>query len=110
MEVHTLPERKKEVNETEEGGDFICPECGSHKTGEQEMINCRPPQAGDPPWGSVLEVVVCGECKRRIPAHIGYRRSGITYEEARRQWLAVYRKRTRKKDELDISPPPGPIM
>ncbi len=59
------------------------------------MVSPMPPDFSDnadtDPWRGVLQIITCGDCGRDVPAHLAERWNGLTVDEARRDWLAVYR-------------------
>jgi hypothetical protein len=72
---------------------FICPNCGSTEAEFMTMVSSIPD--GEDPWSSVLQVLTCAKCKRKIPAHLGERWNDRTVEEARSEWSETYRRRKR---------------
>lgn len=74
-------------------GSFICPECGHTESRETVYVSKTPSKNN--PWSSVLQIMTCGKCWSRIPAHIGERWDGMTEEEAKIEWKTVYREKGR---------------
>lgn len=74
-----------------EPSGFLCPECGSREAGIVELV--EPGLDADDPRSGVLRWITCADCGFEIPAHIGELRDGVSPEEARREWLEVYRRR-----------------
>ena len=68
---------------------FICPNCECKQILEQKFLSMEAPNNSDP-WSSVTQVIKCGSCKKTIPAHLGERWNGITFEEAKKEYLEKY--------------------
>ena len=70
---------------------FQCPECGSIKIKSQLYVSTVP----DPndPWSSVLQQLECGGCNSYIPAHLGERWDNISYEDAKKEWIKIYKRK-----------------
>ena len=73
---------------------FKCPECGSNKIGSNICVSTDWSVTGEvtTPWSFVLQQICCGNCDTYIPAHIGERWNDITYEEAKTDWIKIYKK------------------
>ena len=69
--------------------NFICPNCNSKEILEQKFLSIEAPNNSDP-WSSVTHVIKCDSCKMTIPAHLGERWNGITFEEAKKEYLEKY--------------------
>lgn len=82
----------------EELKKFICPECGSSEPGEEFFLSKEPlnTKAKDP-WANVLQQIECSKCKSIIPLHLAERWDGINYEEAKEEWLKIYKKNNKKQ-------------
>ena len=68
--------------------NFICPECGSHKTKGSFYYKSKP---GDNLYSSVLQEIQCGSCYIDIPGHLGMRLSNISKIDAKIQWDNKYK-------------------
>ncbi len=77
-----------------------CPECDSSAEGEELHISVEH-DAGNP-WSDVLKAVRCADCGHLIPAHIWELWSGLTDEQARREWIDIYRPRASSEHESEI--------
>lgn len=90
----------------EKEGRFICPECES--TASPICTMCVEPvreQNSDgtrDPWGSIMQIDVCGACRFHIPAHLGKRWDDQTVEEARLEWQTVYRSTADREPDDDF--------
>ena len=73
---------------------FKCPECGSTKVGGQLLVSTDWSTGNNAsnPWSYVLQQLLCKQCDSYIPSHLGERWNGITYEEAKKEWLLKYKK------------------
>ncbi len=76
-----------------EENTFICPECGSREASTVLMVETEPD--APEPWGSILQRIICGQCRSVIPAHLGERWDGISVEAARAEWVATYKQDNR---------------
>jgi len=74
-----------------EEDSFICPECGHNESRETEYVSITPSKNN--PWSKVLEIMICGKCWSRIPAHLGMRLNEMTVERAKIEWKTVYREK-----------------
>jgi len=70
--------------------NFICPNCNSKEILEQMFLSIEAPNNSDP-WSSISQVIKCEGCKKTIPAHLGERWDGITFEEAKKEYLEKYK-------------------
>ena len=70
--------------------NFICPNCNSKEILEQMFLSIEAPNNSDP-WSSITQVIKCEGCKKTIPAHLGERWDGITFEEAKKEYLEKYK-------------------
>ena len=69
--------------------EFLCPECGGKKPDGGMFVSSEP--GSDDPWSSVLKIIFCEQCHKSIPAHLAERWDGITIEDAKKEWVEVYR-------------------
>lgn len=69
---------------------FLCPECNSHKV--KEKFNYKN-KTGDELYSSVIYEIQCGSCFMDIPGHLGERLNNITLDEAKKQWINIYKPR-----------------
>lgn len=77
---------------------FICPECNSKESGEETLISREPsPIKNKNPWSSVMQQVECNDCKMIIPTHIAERWDNLSIEQAKNEWVKVYRKDSKKQ-------------
>jgi len=80
------------MDTSKEDNSFICPNCGSNvSTG---TIHISQDDCPDDPWSSILQVDNCALCRHTIPAHLGERWDNRSIEEARKEWLGVYKEKT----------------
>ena len=70
---------------------FQCPECGSIKIKSQLYVSTVPDP--DDPWSSVLQQLECEGCNSYIPAHLGERWNNISYEDAKKEWIKIYKRK-----------------
>jgi len=70
--------------------NFIYPNCNSKEILEQIFLSIEAPNNSDP-WSSITQVIKCEGCKKTIPAHLGERWDGITFEEAKKEYLEKYK-------------------
>ena len=78
--------------------EFICPECGSKESGEEIFVSKEPsPIKSKNPWTKVLQQVECNDCKMIIPAHLAERWDNLTIEQAKDEWVKLYRKDSKKQ-------------
>ena len=70
---------------------FQCPECGSIKIKSHLYVSTIPDP--DDPWSSVLQQLECASCNSYIPAHLGERWDNISYEEAKKEWIKIYKRK-----------------
>ena len=83
---------------------FICPECGSGRTGGHSY---RDPRrffgSGKPrsPWDTVLQTFDCADCFNTIPGHLAQRWEGRTVKGAQLEWSCVFRP-LRDEDEVHL--------
>ena len=70
--------------------NFIYPNCNSKEILEQMFLSIEAPNNSDP-WSSITQVIKCEGCKKTIPAHLGERWDGITFEEAKKEYLEKYK-------------------
>ena len=72
--------------------EFICPNCGSTESTDEQYISKDAPDPKDTnPWSSVLQIITCKQCRREIPAHLGERWNNISIEDAQKEWKKEYR-------------------
>ena len=78
--------------------EFICPECGSKESGE-EIFMSKEPLFGKSknPWASVMQQVECNDCKMIIPTHLAERWDNLSIEQAKDEWVKLYRKDSKKQ-------------
>jgi hypothetical protein len=69
--------------------DFICPECGSHKTDVTILVDGG--DDGCDPWNATMQVHLCAGCHTGIPAHLGERWNNRSIEQAQKEWREIYR-------------------
>ena len=74
---------------------FKCPECGSSRVSSQLLVSPDPSSYHNinDPWASVLQQILCGVCNSYIPAHIGERWDNISYEDAKKEWITIYKRK-----------------
>ena len=78
--------------------EFICPECGSKESGEEIFMSKEPlPGKSKNPWANVMQQVECGDCKMIIPTHLAERWDNLTVEQAKDEWVKLYRKDSKKQ-------------
>ena len=70
---------------------FQCPECGSIKIKSRLYVSTIPDP--DDPWSSVLQQLECVSCNSCIPAHLGERWDNISYEDAKKEWIKIYKRK-----------------
>ena len=75
----------------DENGSFICPECGHNESKEIEYVSITPKR--DDPWSRVMEIMICGKCWSRIPAHLCERWYNRSVDDAKKEWKKVYREK-----------------
>ena len=68
--------------------NFNCPECGSLLIKESIHYKSKP---GKSLYSSVFHEIQCGSCFMDIPGHLGERLNGISIEQAKNEWLNIYR-------------------
>jgi hypothetical protein len=78
------------MSDSQYGNSFICPNCGGRVPGTITNISTVGPT--DDPWSKILQTTDCVLCRQTIPAHLGERWNNISIEEARKEWLEVYKK------------------
>ncbi len=66
-------------------GRFVCPECGSS---QPEPNTWGKGQQGA---NGTRRRYTCAQCQFEIPVHLAERWGGISIEDARNEWRAVYR-------------------
>jgi hypothetical protein len=66
-------------------GRFVCPECGSSQA--EPITSSKDKQPGS----GTARRYTCPECQLEIPVHLAERWGGISIEDARNEWRAVYR-------------------
>ncbi len=66
-------------------GRFVCPERGSSQP--EPNTSGKDQQPGNGTWRRYT----CAHCRFEIPVHLAERWGGISIEDARNEWLAVYR-------------------
>ena len=77
------------MNDPQEGNAFICPNCGGRVPGD--IVNISTVGPTDDPWSKILQTTDCILCRHTIPAHLGERWEGMTVEEAKEEWVRLYR-------------------
>jgi RNA polymerase subunit RPABC4/transcription elongation factor Spt4 len=71
--------------------EFICPNCGSTESKYEEYVSKEVPDSRNQnPWNSVLQIITCKKCHRKIPAHLGKRWDNISIEDAKNEWEKEY--------------------
>jgi hypothetical protein len=73
---------------------FICPECGSRRSGGHNYLDPRRFYgSGEPrsPWDTVLQTFDCADCFNTIPGHLAQRWEGRTVKGAQLEWSSVFR-------------------
>ena len=69
---------------------FICPECKSTEYKSHLYVSTIPDPSD--PWSSILQQYECAKCENYIPAHLAERWNGINVDEAKQEWVKVYKK------------------
>jgi len=69
--------------------NFICPSCLSDKILAEKFISIGLPNNNDP-WSSITQIIQCGNCKKKIPAHLGERWNNLTLESAKEELKKYY--------------------
>ena len=69
---------------------FICPECKSTEYKSHLYVSTIPDPSD--PWSSILQQYECVKCENYIPAHLAKRWNGINIDEAKQEWVKVYKK------------------
>ena len=80
----------------EEIKKFICPECNSEESGEEILIS-KESSPSKNPWSSVMQQVECNDCKMIIPTHLAERCDNLSIEQAKDEWVKLYRKDSKKQ-------------
>ena len=90
------PDGDKPPSARDDCRPFLCPECGGGTVSTVTMVS----PALDPsdPWSAVCQVLECTGCGSGIPAHLGQRWGGISFEVA--QELLVARPSSRRVQTL----------
>ena len=70
---------------------FQCPECGAIKIKSHLYVSTVPDL--DDPWSNVLQQLECASCNFYIPAHLGERWDNISYEDAKKEWIKIYKRK-----------------
>jgi len=70
---------------------FQCPECGSIKIKSHLYVSTI--SDPDDPWSNVLQQLECASCNFCIPAHLGERWDNISYEDAKKEWIKIYKRK-----------------
>jgi transposase-like protein len=65
-------------------GHFVCPECGSSE------IEPNPSRKSQKSVNGFRRRCTCAHCRSEIPVHLAERWGGISIEDARNEWRAVY--------------------
>ena len=79
--------------------NFICPECGCKESGEEILMSKEPPSTKSKnPWASVMQQVECNDCKMIIPTHLAERWDNFTVDQAKDEWVKLYRKDSKKQN------------
>jgi hypothetical protein len=79
--------------------EFICPECGCKESGEEILMSKEPPATKNKnPWAGVMQKVVCNDCNMIIPTHLAERWDNLSIEQAKDEWVKLYRKDSKKKN------------
>ena len=76
---------------TEDGGAFLCPECGSGEPGAVLAVLPHVVPNFAEPWSRVWEKILCAECDAAIPAHLAERWGGRSIADARSEWHELFR-------------------
>jgi len=72
--------------------DFLCPNCGSTESKDEQYVSVDPPAPKDKnPWSSVLQIITCKQCHREIPAHLGERWDNRSIEDAKKEWIEQFK-------------------
>ena len=77
--------------------EFICPECGGKESGEEILMSKEPSPGKKNPWASVMQQVECNDCGMIIPNHLAERWDNLTIEQAKDEWVKLYRKDSKKQ-------------
>jgi len=78
------------MNTTQDELSFLCPNCGSRVSLGKIYVSPAESTHGDP-WSAILQIIECALCRISIPAHLGERWNKISVEEARKEWLEIYK-------------------
>ena len=72
---------------------FKCPECGSTEVASSLYVSTDWSVTGEAlsPWSYVLQQIHCANCDEYIPSHLGERWNNISYEQAKEEWLTIYK-------------------
>ena len=74
---------------------FVCPQCGSSESSGIMFVSPEPLSASNERtwslWSVVQQIRTCGQCGTAIPAHLAERWEGMTVEEAKEEWVRLYR-------------------
>ena len=91
-----------------------CPECGSKKSTSQMRLS--PSDNMDPkyPWSAVLKVIVCADCKSKVPAHLWEMWDKQTVASAKAEWKKKFKPQT-NEESVPLRPreekaPEGPFL
>ena len=72
--------------------EFICPECGSTESKYEQYVSINPQDSKDKnPWSSVLQIITCQKCLKKIPAHLGERWDNRSIEDAKKEWVEQFK-------------------
>ncbi|MBN8542373.1 MAG: hypothetical protein J0L82_18425 [Deltaproteobacteria bacterium] len=77
-----------------------CPECDSSEEGEELQISVE--HDVKTPWSNILKAVRCSGCGHLIPAHIWERWNGLTFKQAKLEWIDIYRSKTSRQRQAAI--------
>ena len=72
---------------------FKCPECGETKVASNLCVSTDWSIGRDAssPWSYVLQQIHCANCDEYIPSHLGERWDDISFEQATKDWINIYK-------------------
>lgn len=79
---------------------FVCTECGSFEGSTRLQLA---PSDAHGAWSGIVNAIRCARCGYTIPVHLGERWNDITIEQAREQWLRIFRP-TAQRRTVPVSP------
>ena len=79
----------------EKMNSFKCPECEASEVESNLCLSTDWSVTGEvsSPQSYVLQQLLCRQCDEYIPSHLGERWDGLTYEEAKSDWLLKYKRK-----------------